>query len=78
MHEQAESGEAAHAAYKGGLDAGQAQRLQAWTHALQSAWQSQQPRQPLPASPNQEALSIPALRLPARGSTEVAAEELFR
>jgi hypothetical protein len=35
MHEAAESGEAAHAAYKGGLAAGQAQRLAAWTQALQ-------------------------------------------
>jgi hypothetical protein len=37
MHEAAESGEAAHAAYKGGLAAGQAQRLAAWTQALQPA-----------------------------------------
>ena len=35
MHEAAESGEAAHAAYKGGLAAGQAQRLAEWTQALQ-------------------------------------------
>eukprot|EP00887_Chlorella_sp_A99_P003103 scaffold9.g3103.t1 len=34
MHEQAEGGEAAHAAYKGGLDATQARQLKAWTDAL--------------------------------------------
>ena len=34
MHEQAEGGEAAHAAYKGGLDAAQARQLKAWTGAL--------------------------------------------
>ena len=36
MHELAESGGAAHAAYKGGLDALQATRLQAWTHTLRA------------------------------------------
>ena len=36
MHELAESGGAAHAAYKGGLDALQAPRLQAWTHTLRA------------------------------------------
>ncbi|KAK9842544.1 hypothetical protein WJX81_005255 [Elliptochloris bilobata] len=35
MHEAAESGEAAHTAYKGGLLAGQAARLSDWTQALQ-------------------------------------------
>ena len=36
MHELAESGNAAHAAYKGGLDALQANRLQAWTRTLRA------------------------------------------
>ena len=36
MHELAESGGAAHAAYKGGLDALQANRLQAWTRTLRT------------------------------------------
>lgn len=35
MDSAAESGEAAHAVYKGGLDARSAQQLQAWTHELQ-------------------------------------------
>mmetsp|Transcript_30964 Transcript_30964/g.68597 ORF Transcript_30964/g.68597 Transcript_30964/m.68597 type:complete len:668 (+) Transcript_30964:195-2198(+) len=35
MDEQAEAGEASHAAYKGGLDARQARQLQAWTRQLQ-------------------------------------------
>jgi len=34
MHAQAESGEAAHAAYKGGLDASQAKQLREWTESL--------------------------------------------
>jgi hypothetical protein len=34
MHERAEMGDAAHAAYKGGLDAGQAQQLKAVTDAV--------------------------------------------
>ncbi|KAL0022060.1 hypothetical protein WJX77_011849 [Trebouxia sp. C0004] len=34
MHELAECGDAAHAAYKGGLDALQANKLQSWTHTL--------------------------------------------
>jgi GTP pyrophosphokinase len=34
MHSQAESGAAAHAAYKGGLDASQAKQLREWTEAL--------------------------------------------
>ncbi len=75
MHRQAESGEAAHAAYKGGLDANQAKRLQAWTHALQSAWQSQQqqPQQQLSSLKDQ-----PHMAIASRGTTESAAEELFR
>ena len=78
MHKQAESGEAAHAAYKGGLDANQAKRLQAWTHALQSAWQSQEPSedQQLPAINHQRAWSLPALKMAARA--KASAEELFR
>ncbi|KAL0024788.1 hypothetical protein WJX79_007329 [Trebouxia sp. C0005] len=36
MHELAESGDAAHAAYKGGLDALQANKLQSWTHTLRA------------------------------------------
>lgn len=36
MHAAAESGEAAHAAYKGGLDGRQARQLRAWTGALQA------------------------------------------
>ncbi len=36
MHELADSGDAAHAAYKGGLDALQANRLQSWTHTLRA------------------------------------------
>lgn len=35
MHARAESGQAAHAAYKGGLDAAQMQHLRLWTGALQ-------------------------------------------
>lgn len=35
MHQAAESGEAAHTFYKGGLLAGQAARLSAWAQALQ-------------------------------------------
>ncbi len=35
MHTRAESGEAAHTAYKGGLDAAQMQHLRAWSEALQ-------------------------------------------
>ena len=34
MHERAESGEAAHGAYKGGLDAAAARQLQVWTQKL--------------------------------------------
>ena len=37
MHQAAESGEAAHTFYKGGLLAGQAARLSAWAQALQPA-----------------------------------------
>ena len=36
MHELAETGGAAHAAYKGGLDALQANSLQAWTRTLRA------------------------------------------
>ncbi|KAL0049608.1 hypothetical protein WJX82_005847 [Trebouxia sp. C0006] len=36
MHELAESGDAAHAAYKGGLDALQANKLQSWTLTLRA------------------------------------------
>lgn len=35
MHARAESGQAAHTAYKGGLDAAQMQHLRLWTGALQ-------------------------------------------
>jgi GTP pyrophosphokinase len=40
MHAQAESGEAAHAAYKGGLDASQARQLREWTESLLTAGNS--------------------------------------
>ncbi|KAG7666777.1 hypothetical protein Ndes2437A_g08466 [Nannochloris sp. 'desiccata'] len=36
MHSQAESGQAAHAAYKGGLDASQAKQLREWTESMLS------------------------------------------
>ena len=36
MHELAESGDAAHAAYKGGLGALQANKLQSWTRTLRA------------------------------------------
>ena len=36
MHELAESGDAAHAAYKGGLDVLQASKLQSWTRTLRA------------------------------------------
>lgn len=35
MDERAEKGDAAHTAYKGGLDSRQARQLQAWTRELQ-------------------------------------------
>ena len=63
MHEQAESGAAAHAAYKGGLDALQANRLQAWIRTLRA----------LPPTPTAD---IP---LPQEWSNRAAAaEQLFR
>lgn len=63
MHELAESGGAAHAAYKGGLDALQANRLQAWTHTLRA----------LPP-----ALSSQDLHPHEWSNQAAAAEQLFR
>ena len=54
MHDLAESGGAAHAAYKGGLDAVQAMQLQAWTRTLQ-ALPTTEPLTPPQAWANQEA-----------------------
>ncbi|KAK9817892.1 hypothetical protein WJX72_003848 [[Myrmecia] bisecta] len=71
MHELAESGEAAHAAYKGGLDAGQARRLQTWTESLQQSLQQ------MAAAPGWQAEGgRTASRL--WQDAEAAAEELFR
>ena len=80
MHQAAESGEAAHTFYKGGLLAGQAARLSAWAQALQPA-----PRLPdaLPAHASgsegalaSEGRGFPDARLvPER---DAAAVELFR
>ena len=64
MHELAESGGAAHAAYKGGLNALQATRLQAWTHTLRTL---------------APALSSTDKHQPQEWSNQAAAaEELFR
>lgn len=63
MHELADSGGAAHAAYKGGLDALQANRLQAWTHTLRA----------LPP-----ALSSQDLQPHKWSNQAAAAEQLFR
>ena len=63
MHELAESGGAAHAAYKGGLDALQANRLQAWTQTLRA----------LPP-----ALSSPEVQPHEWSNQAAAAEQLFR
>lgn len=63
MHELAESGGAAHAAYKGGLDALQANRLQAWTRTLRA----------LPPS-----LTPPDHRPQEWSNQAAAAEQLFR
>ena len=54
MHDLAESGGAAHAAYKGGLDAVQAMQLQAWTRTLQTQ-NSAEPLELPQARCNQEA-----------------------
>ena len=63
MHDLAESGGAAHAAYKGGLDALQANRLQAWTHTLRAL---------PPGVPHEE-------QRPQHWSNQAAAaEQLFR
>lgn len=67
MHEQAESGGAAHAAYKGGLDAIQTLRIQSWTQALQSL--------PLLGAP--EAGQGPTASQDLHNQ-EAAAEQLFR
>lgn len=63
MHELAESGGAAHAAYKGGLDALQANRLQAWTRTLRA----------LPP-----ALTSPDYQPQEWSNQAAAAEQLFR
>lgn len=65
MHFQAESGEAAHAAYKGGLDASQARQLREWTEALLSS-----------AVPTNAAAAA-ALQAGAN-ATQPASEALFR
>lgn len=67
MHEQAETGGAAHAAYKGGLDATQAHRLQSWMQSLQAL--------PLPGvgSPEQ---SLDEAQ--DKSNQAAAAEQLFR
>lgn len=67
MHEQAESGGAAHAAYKGGLDAAQALRLQTWMQSLQAL--------PLPGSTDSNAVPVEGQH---RISQVAAAEQLFR
>lgn len=70
MHEQAESGGAAHAAYKGGLDAAQAQRLHSWMQSLQSLQALPLPGVTTPETPqdkDQDSLKQTA-----------AAEQLFR
>ena len=46
MHAAAVSGNAAHNAYKGGLEPQQARSLQAWTHALSDALHSLSGREP--------------------------------
>ena len=63
MHELAESGGAAHAAYKGGLDALQANRLQAWTRTLRAL---------------APALSSPPVQPHEWSNQAAAAEQLFR
>ena len=67
MHEQAESGGAAHAAYKGGLDAAQALRLQTWMQSLQAL--------SLPGSTESHAVPVEGQY---RISQVAAAEQLFR
>ena len=67
MHEQAESGGAAHAAYKGGLDAQQVQRLQSWMQSLQAL--------PLPGVTSSAQLLD---KEQAWSNQAAAAEQLFR
>lgn len=83
MDEQAEMGAAAHAGYKGGLDARQAQQLQSWTQELQRRLllQPQQKLQ-LPVRPS---TGLPAAAAEAEGEAGddpaaawAAAEGLFR
>ena len=67
MHEQAESGGAAHAAYKGGLDSQQVQRLQSWMQSLQAL--------PLPGVTSSAQLPD---KEQAWSNQAAAAEQLFR
>lgn len=70
MHAAAESGEAAHAAYKGGLDVRQARQLRDWTRSIQRSLLPSLGGQPAgPALPRASA---------SWGGSEAAAEELFR
>jgi hypothetical protein len=85
MDEQAELGAAAHAGYKGGLDARQAQQLQSWTHELQRRL-LQQPQQKLQLpAPSGPGLPAAAGAPGAAGcsdaelqAAQAAAEGLFR
>jgi hypothetical protein len=92
MDEQAELGAAAHAGYKGGLEARQAQQLQSWTQELQRRLLQQPQRKlrlPAPAAagclPAPEAAGpSPSPSPPGGGpnaelqAAQAAAEELFR
>jgi ppGpp synthetase/RelA/SpoT-type nucleotidyltranferase len=86
MDEQAEMGAAAHAGYKGGLDARQAQQLQSWTQELQRRL-LQQPQQKLQLpAPSGPGLPAAAAAPGAAGgcsdaelaAAQAAAEGLFR
>eukprot|EP00798_Chlamydomonas_sp_ICE-L_P021217 gene21217-28127_t len=67
MDDRAESGDAAHTAYKGGLDSRQARQLQAWSKELQNRLASKQ----------QAKLTLPEQSTPA-GHNSNSVEALFR
>jgi tetratricopeptide (TPR) repeat protein/ppGpp synthetase/RelA/SpoT-type nucleotidyltranferase len=68
MHAQAESGAAAHAAYKGGLDASQAKQLREWTESLLTRNNGNVPASDSDSSDSEECTS----------SSTGTAEALFR
>lgn len=83
MDQRAESGDAAHTAYKGGLDSQQARQLQTWTQELQRRLSPPAPQLQLPQPAATATSSTPgeaaaaAAAAAAAQDAESAAEQLF-